>query len=122
VESAVTRLLVSIKQMLEGLKLWSQQRMDEPGVSDFYVRFGNDFNAAVSAFAVYNIDMQELSSAPDDLRRLLEECLAEDATPEHLERYMPALRQIITNMLQGLREKQSAYRRIVLDHQRRSLL
>lgn len=58
VESAVTRLLVSIKQLLEALTLWSQLRMDEEGVSNVYVRLGNDFNAAVSAFAVYNIDMQ----------------------------------------------------------------
>jgi hypothetical protein len=58
VESAVTRLLVSIKQLLEALTLWSQLRMDEEGVSNVYVRLGNDFNSAVSAFAVYNIDMQ----------------------------------------------------------------
>jgi hypothetical protein len=27
-------------------------------VSDVYVRFGNDFNAAVAAFASFNIDMR----------------------------------------------------------------
>ena len=31
--------------------------MDEEGVSNVYVRLGNDFNAAVSAFAQFNIEM-----------------------------------------------------------------
>jgi hypothetical protein len=57
VESAVTRLLVSIKQLLEALTLWSTVKMSEMQVSDVYVRLGNDFNAAVAAFAVFNIDM-----------------------------------------------------------------
>jgi hypothetical protein len=57
VESAVTRLLVSIKQMLESLTLWSQLRMDEEGVSNVYVQLGNDFNEAVAAFSAFNIDM-----------------------------------------------------------------
>lgn len=56
-ESAVTRLLVAIKQLLESLTLWSQQKVPETHVSDVYVRLGNDFNAAVGAFASFNIDM-----------------------------------------------------------------
>ena len=56
-ESAVTRLLVAIKQLLESLTLWSQQKASETHVSDVYVRLGNDFNAAVAAFASFNIDM-----------------------------------------------------------------
>mgnify|MGYP007051632228 FL=1 len=57
VESAVTRLLVSIKALLESLTQWSRQQVNETYVSDVYVRFGNDFNAAVAAFAAFNIDM-----------------------------------------------------------------
>lgn len=57
---------------------------------------------------------------PDDLRNVLEQCLAEDATPEHLELYLPTVRQIITNLLQGLRGKQSVYRKIVSDHRHKS--
>lgn len=58
VESAVTKLLVSIKQLLEALTLWSTEKMNEAEVSDVYVRLGNDFNAAVAAFRQYNIDMK----------------------------------------------------------------
>ncbi|KAF7308501.1 AIP3 domain-containing protein [Mycena chlorophos] len=120
VESAVTRLLVAIKQLLESLTQWSQLKIDENAVSDVYVRLGNDFNAAVAAFAAFNIDMAELMTVPDDLRNVLEQCLAEDATPDNLELYLPTVRQIITNLLQGLRGKQSIYRRIVSDHKQRS--
>ncbi|KAJ7876793.1 bud site selection protein 6 [Mycena leptocephala] len=118
VESAVTRLLVAIKQLLEALTQWSLLKIDETNVSDVYVRLGNDFNAAVAAFAAFNIDMAELMTVPDDLRNVLEQCLAEDATPDNLELYLPSVRQIITNLLQGLRGKQSIYRRIVSDHRR----
>lgn len=56
-ESAVTRLLVSIKQLLESLTRWSLKEVDEGYISDVYVRLGNDFNGAVAAFAMYRIEM-----------------------------------------------------------------
>jgi hypothetical protein len=52
-------------------------------------------------------------SIPEDLRDVLETCLAEDATPDNLAIYLPKVRAIITRLLQGLRSKQSMYRRIV---------
>lgn len=63
---------------------------------------------------------RELLAVPEDLRTVLEQCLAEDATAENLEIYLPEVRQIITGLLQGLRGKQSIYRRIVSDHKHRS--
>jgi len=33
-------------------------------VSDVYVRLGNDFNAAVAAFAAYNIEMKYVPLRP----------------------------------------------------------
>ncbi|KAI0070046.1 AIP3-domain-containing protein [Panus rudis PR-1116 ss-1] len=120
VESTVTRLLVAIKQLLESLTMWSKQEATETHVSDVYVRLGNDFNAAVSAFAAYNIDMSELLSVPEDLRSVLESCLAEDATPENLEVYLPSVRKIITGLLQGLRTKQHIYRKIVSETKHQS--
>lgn len=120
VEPAVTRLLVSIKQLLEALTLWSSGKMDENQVSDVYVRLGNDFNVAVAAFTAFEIDMNELLSVPDDLRGVLEQCLSEDATPANLEVYLPQVRQIITSLLQGLRTKQSTYRRITSERKHRT--
>ncbi|KAF9649194.1 AIP3-domain-containing protein [Thelephora ganbajun] len=120
VETAVTRLLVSIKALLESLTKWSDRQISDMDVSDVYVRLGNDFNAAVAAFAAYNIEMKELHSVPEDLRNILETCLAEDAQPENLQRYLPDVRKIITNLLQGLRGKQTAYRKIISEQKHRS--
>lgn len=58
-------------------------------------------------------------TVPDDLRNILEQCLAEEATPANLDIYLPRVRQIITNLLQGLRGKQSIYRLTVSDSGRR---
>lgn len=61
---------------------------------------------------------RELVSVPDELRVVLEQCLSEEATAENLEIYLPNVRKIITNLLQGLREKQTIYRKIMTDHRR----
>lgn len=59
-------------------------------------------------------------SVPDDLRSVLETCLSEDATASNLEIYLPTVRQIITSLLQGLRSKQTIYRRIMTDRRQRT--
>ncbi|KAG1860325.1 actin interacting protein 3-domain-containing protein [Suillus subalutaceus] len=69
VESAVTRLLVAIKQLLESLTQWSTGKMGKIQVSDVYVRLGDDFNAAVTAFSAYNIDMSRSSKSDKASRR-----------------------------------------------------
>ncbi|KAG8911031.1 Bud site selection protein 6 [Tulasnella sp. 417] len=125
VESTVTRLLVAIKQLLESLTSWSNRRISEQDVSDVYVRLGNDFNSCVVAFTAFDIDMRqvhvsmELRSIPEDLRNVLETCLAEDATPETLERFLPQVREIITELLQGLRHKQSQFRSMTQERAQR---
>ena len=63
-ESAVTRLLVSIKALLESLTKWSEQKITDADVSDVYVQLGNDFNAAVAAFAAHNIEMKLVPLRP----------------------------------------------------------
>ncbi|CAE6425780.1 unnamed protein product [Rhizoctonia solani] len=110
VQTAVTRLLVATKQLLESLTNWSKGAMSENDVSDVYVQMGNDFNSAVAAFQAVGIDMTDLMSVPDDLRNILESALAEEATPENLEIYLPGVRAIIKNLLHGLRAKQHDYK------------
>ncbi|CAG7846925.1 SubName: Full=Related to actin-interacting protein AIP3 {ECO:0000313/EMBL:CCA75044.1} [Serendipita indica DSM 11827] len=110
VESSVTRLLVSIKKLLEGLENWSKGDVTDTQISDLYVRFGNDFNTALSAFDSCGIDMVDLKGVPDDLRDILERCLAEEASQESLSIYLPGVRKIITRLLEGLRRKQDEYR------------
>ncbi|KIM32894.1 hypothetical protein M408DRAFT_326605, partial [Serendipita vermifera MAFF 305830] len=110
VDSAVTRLLVAIKKLLGGLTDWANHEVSDAQISDYYVRFGNDFNAAVVAFDSIGLDMGDLKRIPEDLRDLLERCLAEDASVENLELYLPSVRKIITRLLEGLRQRQDEYK------------
>jgi hypothetical protein len=58
VEASVTRLLVAIKKLLDSLTMWSNLQLTETQISDIYVRLANDFNAAVAAFAAFDIEMR----------------------------------------------------------------
>jgi hypothetical protein len=51
---------------------------------------------------------------PDDLRACLERCLSEDASPQVLEVHLPPIREIIINLLQGLKLKQAEYKQYLL--------
>lgn len=109
-ESSVTRLLVATKMLLEALTQWSLGRESESQVSEIYVRLGNDFNAALSAFINYGIDMSDMYLVPGDLRVCLETCLSEPASPAALEMHLPRIREIIIRLLQGLKTKQARYK------------
>lgn len=114
-ESSVTRLLVATKMLLESLTSWSLGTQTESQVSEIYVRLGNDFNAALAAFAGYGIDMSDMYSVPADLRVCLETCLSERASPATLEQYLPRIREIIIRLLQGLKVKQASYKQLLLE-------
>lgn len=125
-ESSVTRLLVATKLLLESLTQWSQGHDTDTNVSRIYVRLGNDFNAALSAFMTANVDMRyvfcsyssDLYSVPADLRVCLEACLSEPASPATLERHLPRIREIIIRLLQGLKSKQHHYKQLQMEPQR----
>src|SRR5271170_2034197 len=57
-----------------------------------------------------DIDDSDLSDIPSQLRQVLETCLARDASPRVLEIYLPKVREIVINLLQGLKRKQARYR------------
>lgn len=69
---------------------------------------------------VLTLSGSELMGVPEDLRNVLETCLTEEASKETLDQFLPKVRSIITDLLQGLRQKQSMYRRIVSDGRHRS--
>jgi len=52
----------------------------------------------------------ELAQIPDDLRNCLETALGEEPSPSSLDQYLPRIKEIIINLLQGLRLKQNLYR------------
>ncbi|KAL7418988.1 Bud site selection protein 6 [Cryptotrichosporon argae] len=116
-DSYITKLLVVTKQLLQGLEQWAQGQLSEDDVSDIYVRLGNGFELCITAFRRAGIKTKDLDSVPSDLRVVLEKGLAEEPSQETLSQYLPEIRAIIYHLLQGLKSKQNAYKRIVADRQ-----
>ena len=106
----MTHLLVATKQLLEMLTQWSRRNATEAEVSDVYVRLGYEFNIASRAFNAIGVDTSDLGNVPDLLRSILEDTLSQEASPASLDRYLPRIRDIIINLLHGLKRKQSKLR------------
>jgi len=79
-------------------------------VSDVYVRLGYEFNMACRAFNAINVDVEDLGNVPEKLRNILEATLSQEASVESLEKYLPRIRDIIINLLHGLKRKQQKLR------------
>ncbi|CAK39805.1 uncharacterized protein An08g01240 [Aspergillus niger] len=90
--------------------VWSRRQASENEVSDVYVRLGYEFNLACRAFNAIGVDTSDLGPVPDLLRTILEDTLSQDASPQSLERYLPRVRDIIINLLHGLKKKQARLR------------
>ncbi|CAG8380786.1 unnamed protein product [Penicillium salamii] len=110
IEKSVTHLLVATKQLLETLTQWSRKLATENDVSDVYVRLGYEFNLACRAFSAIGVDTSDLGPVPDLLRTILEDTLSQDASAASLDRYLPRIRDIIINLLHGLKKKQARLR------------
>ena len=110
IEKSVTHLLVATKQLLETLTQWSRGQATDTQVSDVYVRLGYEFNMACRAFTAINVDTRDLGNVPEDLRNILESTLSQEASVESLEKYLPKIRDIIINLLHGLKRKQQKLR------------
>ncbi|CCX10459.1 actin interacting protein 3-domain-containing protein [Pyronema domesticum] len=110
IEKSVTHLLVATKQLLETLTSWSRGTASEAEVSDVYVRLGSEFNIACRAFTAIGVETNDLGNVPDALRTILEHTLSQDASPQSLDVYLPRIREIIINLLHGLKRKQQKLR------------
>ncbi|KAK3321376.1 actin interacting protein 3-domain-containing protein [Cercophora scortea] len=110
IEKSVTHLLVATKQLLETLTQWSRGSATDTQVSDVYVRLGYEFNMACRAFTAINVDTSDLGNVPELLRNILEATLSQEASVESLEKYLPKIRDIIINLLHGLKRKQQKLR------------
>lgn len=56
------------------------------------------------------METSDLGNVPDALRTILESTLSQDASPQSLEVYLPKIREIIINLLHGLKRKQQKLR------------
>ena len=79
-------------------------------MSDVYVRLGYEFNIACRAFNSIGVDTSDLGPVPELLRAILEETLSQEASPASLDRFLPRIRDIIINLLHGLKRKQQRLR------------
>lgn len=102
--------MVATKQLLEILTAWSRREASEVNVSDVYVRLGYEFNIACRAFNGIGVETQDLGPVPDLLRNILEDTLSNEPSQASLEQYLPRIRDIIVNLLQGLKRKQQRLR------------
>lgn len=110
IEKSVTHLLVATKQLLETLTMWSRGTATESEVSDVYVRLGYEFNIACRAFSAIGVDTSDLGPVPDLLRTILEDTLSQEASQQSLDKFLPRIRDIIINLLHGLKKKQQRLR------------
>lgn len=110
IEKSVTHLLVATKQLLETLTMWSRGSATESEVSDVYVRLGYEFNIACRAFNAIGVETNDLGPVPDLLRAILEDTLSQEANQASLDKYLPRIRDIIINLLHGLKKKQQRLR------------
>ncbi|KAK7756437.1 Bud site selection protein 6 [Diatrype stigma] len=97
-------------KLLETLTQWSRGTASDSQVSDVYVRLGYEFNMACRAFTAINVDTSDLGNVPENLRHILEATLSQEASTESLEKYLPRIRDIIINLLHGLKRKQQKLR------------
>lgn len=74
------------------------------------MRLGYEFNIACRAFNSIGVDTGDLGPVPDLLRGILEETLSQEASQASLDRFLPRIRDIIINLLHGLKKKQQRLR------------
>ncbi|KAK9455894.1 actin interacting protein 3-domain-containing protein [Dipodascopsis uninucleata] len=120
IESSVTKLLIATKQLLSTLGQWAHGETSEKEVSDVYVSLGNEFNITTRAFQRIGIDVSDLGDVPSDLRMILEEALSQEQSQAGLDLYLPSIREIIVNLLQGLKTKQQVLRSMMAASQETS--
>jgi len=103
VPTAVHGLLEATRRLQDVLNEWGAHTASVDDVSDVYVRVVEEFNAAIQAFAECGIDLGDLYVVPQEMRATLEQCLAEEPSPEALARFLPELKQTLIKLLRGLK-------------------
>lgn len=74
------------------------------------MRLGYEFNIACRAFNAVGVETADLGPVPDKLRAILEDTLSQEASTASLDKYLPRIRDIIINLLHGLKRKQQRLR------------
>jgi hypothetical protein len=60
--------------------------------------------------ACFALSHSDIASFPTELRAVLEQCLAEEPSPQALETFKPQLRRVLYKLLKGLDARQAQWR------------
>ncbi|KAL7313174.1 Bud site selection protein 6 [Mucor circinelloides] len=110
IEQSVSKLLMTTKKLLETLTAWSSGTAKDTQVYDEYNALEVHFASATQAFESVALPMEDMLHLPDDLYECLKTTLSKEASSTTLERHLPAIRDTIIKLLQGLKRKQSLLR------------
>ncbi|KAG1119431.1 hypothetical protein G6F42_012977 [Rhizopus arrhizus] len=110
IEQSVSKLLMTTKRLLETLTAWSSGTAKDTQVYDEYNALEVHFASATQAFESVALAMEDMLHLPDDLYECLKTTLSKEASSTTLERHLPAIRDTIIKLLQGLKRKQSLLR------------
>ncbi|GAN07506.1 conserved hypothetical protein [Mucor ambiguus] len=110
IEQSVSKLLMTTKRLLETLTAWSSGTAKDTQVYDEYNALEVHFASATQAFESVALSMEDMLHLPDDLYGCLKTTLSKEASSTTLEKHLPAIRDTIIKLLQGLKRKQSLLR------------
>ncbi|KAI9337662.1 actin interacting protein 3-domain-containing protein [Pilaira anomala] len=108
IETCVLRLLQTTKRLLATLTGWSAGEVSSTKVYEEYGTLEIHFIKATQAFESASLSMKDMIYLPYDLFNCLKKALSND--PSTMEHYLPAIREIIVRLVQGLKEKQRLIR------------
>ncbi|KAL6940757.1 hypothetical protein ACO0QE_004673 [Hanseniaspora vineae] len=112
IESSVTKLIISTKNLLQKLTAWTRGEETQKTISDAYVQLGNDFQLVVKQFVHAGVDMQDMRNVPKELRGILEKALREKPSNEALDKYWPSIKEIIETLLTKIKAKRATLKEI----------
>ncbi|CEP18254.1 hypothetical protein [Parasitella parasitica] len=110
IEQSVSKLLMTTKKLLETLTAWSSGTAKDTQVYDEYNALEVHFAGATQAFESMSLPIEDLLHLPDNLYGCLKTTLSKEASLATLEQHLPAIRDTIVKLLQGLKKKQSLLR------------
>lgn len=108
-ESLVTRLLVSNKQLLEKLVSWSQGKATATEVRRTRLLFDENLFNCITRFRNSHIDVDGLENIQERLASIIETALADEASPEPYRTHGPAIRRAVVSLLHLVRRLQKEY-------------
>lgn len=110
-DSKVTQLLITTKNLNNRVQRWSQHQVTEQDVLNAYVEFGNEFKLVCRAFHAVGAATDDMADVPQRLRLVLEQALSEPPGHSTLEKHLPTIREIIISLLQTLKRKHEGVKR-----------